>query len=65
MEKQDEVGEVMWVAISNGRTSIRVGVVYAPQESKTNLEKLKIMYKGIKKQIQEAREKKTGSVPGR
>ena len=54
VEKNKEVGEALWVTLSNGRNSIRMGVVYAPQESKTDLAKLKIMYKGLKEQIKQA-----------
>ena len=50
-----EVGESMWITIANGRNNIRIGVVYAPQESRTLLAKLKVMYKGIKEQIEEAK----------
>ena len=30
VEKQREVGETMWMTITNGRTNIRLGVIYAP-----------------------------------
>ena len=43
------------MTIKNGRTNIRLGVVYAPQESRTNVPKLESMYKGISKQIQEGK----------
>ena len=35
-----------------------MGVVYAPQENKTNIPELKVMYKGLKEQIRQARMKK-------
>ena len=38
VEKNKEVGEIMWVTLSNGRTNIRMGLVYAPQESRTKVE---------------------------
>ena len=57
VEKQREVGETMWMTITNGRTNIRLGVIYAPQESKTKVTKLKEMYKGLAKQIEEARKR--------
>ena len=57
VEKKNDVGEVMWVTIANGRTNIRFGIVYAPQENKTSIVKLKEMYKGISKQINEAKDK--------
>ena len=55
VEKRDDVGEIMWLVMSNGRHNIRIGIVYAPQESKTNLTKLKTMYKGITEQVEEAK----------
>ena len=54
-EKQQEVGEIMWITITNGRTNIRLGVVYAPQESETTVTRLKEMYKKISMQIEEAK----------
>ena len=50
-EEQRDMGEVMWITISNGRTNIRLGVVYAPQEGETTVPRLKEMYKRISKQI--------------
>ena len=58
VEKQNEVGETMWMTLTNGRNDIRLGVIYAPQESKTNVAQLKVMYKGLTKQIEEARKRK-------
>ena len=57
VQEQIEVGEVMWITLSNNRNNIRIGVVYAPQE-KVKVEELKIMYKSIKEQIKEAKAKK-------
>ena len=54
VEETQEIAEVMWVVISNGRVNIRVGIVYAPQENKTKLSQLKLMYKEIKNQIEKA-----------
>ena len=58
VDKQKEVGEVMWITLSNKRNNIRLGVVYAPQESKVKVDKLSHMYKEIKKQIKEAKNRK-------
>ena len=57
VEDKKEVGESMWVAIDNTKTKIRLGVIYAPQESRTRKELLKIMYNNIEEQIQMARER--------
>ena len=58
VEKKQEVGETMWITIANGRNNIRLGVIYAPQENKTSVPKLKEMYKGLAKQIKESRTRK-------
>ena len=31
VQEQVEVGEVMWITLSNNENNIRIGVVYAPQ----------------------------------
>ena len=56
VEKNTEVGESMWLTISNGRVNIRMGLVYAPQESETNVPELTTMYKNITKQVKLAKE---------
>ena len=57
VEKGNEIGETLWVAIDNGKTKIRLGVIYAPQESRTSKEEYKILYEQIKNQILLARER--------
>ena len=57
VEKGNDIGETLWVAIDNGKTKIRLGVIYAPQESRTSKEEYKTMYEQIKNQILLAREK--------
>ena len=46
MEDKED-GEQLWVQIFNGQINIRVGLVYAPQESRTKLSELKKMYSKI------------------
>ena len=58
VEKWRDVGESLWIAIDNGKVKIRVGVVYAPQESRTTAESLKTFYEHISEQVQQARERK-------
>ena len=41
VEKSKDVGEMLWVAIDNNRVKLRIGAVYAPQESRTSKERLK------------------------
>ena len=43
VEENTEVGEVMWMTLSNGRTNIRMGLIYAPQEKETTVPELKII----------------------
>ena len=50
--RKSEIGEMLWIRISNERIKIRVGIVYAPQESRTLKSKLEVMYRDIKKQVQ-------------
>ena len=58
VEKSSEVGEMLWLVLNNGVIRIRVGVIYAPQESRTSKERLKLMYVKIGEQVLLAREKK-------
>ena len=57
VEKKNEVGESMWMVIDNNKVKIRLGLIYAPQESRTKKEKLKLMYEDIKYQVSQADEK--------
>ena len=57
VEKNNEVGQSLWVVIDNNQVKIRLGLIYAPQESRTKKAKLKIMYEHIKEQVQRAEEK--------
>ena len=56
--EDDDPAEQLWIKISNERINIRIGLVYAPQESRTKLQELKLMYKKIEEQIQIARTQK-------
>ncbi len=58
VDEKKEVGEAKWVAIDNGRNRIRLGILYAPQENKTTIKQLKVMYKGLKDQIWKAKKEK-------
>ena len=58
VQEQVEVGEVMWITLSNNRNNIRIGVVYVPQEKDVKVDELKLMYKSIKEQVEEAKAKK-------
>ena len=47
-----------WMTIANGRTNIMLGVIYVPQENKTNIGKLKEMYKDLTGQIIESKKQR-------
>ncbi len=55
--KETDVEESIWVAINNGKFALRLGCIYAPQESRTRVEDLKTMYKNISREIKNADEK--------
>ena len=54
MEEKD--GEMIWIVIDNHRIKIRIGVIYAPQESRTMISELKKMYNKITKHVQAAKD---------
>ena len=56
--EDDDPAEQMWVRISNGRINVRIGLIYAPQESRTKKAELKRMYDKIKEQIEIGRNNK-------
>ena len=62
VEKTKEIGQTLWIVINNNRVKIRLGVVYAPQESRTSKENLKKMYDGISDQVLKAKEKQQSTV---
>ena len=51
VEEERKIGEYLWVVIDNHRIKIRIGIVYAPQETKTKKKDLERMYKRIERQI--------------
>ena len=58
VEKQKVDGESLWILINNKQLAIRVGAIYAPQESRTSKEKYKVMYQKIEEQILMAKQHK-------
>ena len=48
-------GEQLWIRLSNTKTKLRIGVVYAPQESRNKKEVFKKMYEDIISEINEAK----------
>merc|ERR1712113_595776 len=47
--------ESVWIVIDNGRVKLRIGVIYAPQESRTSKENLSEMYADIEAQVIQAK----------
>ena len=51
IKKEKTHHEALWLRINNGRTKIRVGVIYAPQENKQNSAESEKMYDSIEEEI--------------
>ena len=49
--------EMLWMKLDNGKIKIRIGVIYMPQESRTLLKELKVVYEAIEEQIKIAKDK--------
>ena len=48
VHRSNSVGQMMWLTLkSHGNVSVRIGVIYAPQESRTLKTNLKEMYMEI------------------
>ena len=56
--ENNSVGEQMWIKMSNGQVNLRIGLVYAPQESRTSVIELRKMFKMMEEQIDKGKEKK-------
>ena len=54
MSRTNESKEMLWLVVNNNRQSIRIGIIYAPQESRTTLEKIKLVYQRIQTEIDKA-----------
>ena len=57
IEKQIEEYESLWILISNKVTKIRIGCIYAPQESRAKKSEFQKMYKHIKEHVTQADKK--------
>ena len=53
-----EVGQTLWIRLDNGKEKIRIGTVYAPQESRSRLTELKKLYKVIETHMNESQKVK-------
>ena len=57
VERKKEVEEALWIVIDNTQISLRIGVIYAPQESRTTMSEYIKMYESINEQILIAKQK--------
>ena len=57
VEKKKEIEESLWVVIDNTKIAIRLGIIYAPQESRTTSDEYVKMYESIEEQILYAKQK--------
>ena len=58
VDKSKEVGESLWVVMDNKtKTALRIGAIYAPQESRTSNDEYEKMYENLSKQILVAKQK--------
>ena len=57
VHRSTEMYESLWVVIDNGRFKARIGVVYFPQEKTLKVKEISDIYKLIRKEIKDAREK--------
>ena len=53
-----EVGQTLWIRLDNRKEKIRIGTVYALQESRTRLTELKKLYKVVESHINESKKVK-------
>ena len=58
IQHEKSIRQALWVQLDNQKISLKVGVIYAPQENITPVRELKKIYESINKEIQEAREHK-------
>ena len=57
VEKKRDVEEALWVVTDNTKIALRIGVIYAPQESRTGRDEYTKMYESINQQILAAKQK--------
>ena len=62
VHKWKDVGESLWITIDNSRVKLRIGAIYAPQESRTSKERLEMMYEDIGNQLLKAKEKQQSTI---
>ena len=58
IKEETENCEILWVKIDNGKTKLKIAVVYMPQENKIKKKDLKDIYKKIEMEVMLARNNK-------
>ena len=58
VKEERENCEILWMKVDNGKTKIKIAVVYMPQENEIKIADLKKIYKQIEEEIMTAQEKK-------
>ena len=51
VNREEEIGQMLWVLLNNQKTQVRMGVIYGPQENITPNSKLKKLYESISDQV--------------
>ena len=50
VNREEEIGQTLWVLLNNQKTQVRMGVIYGPQENVTPNSELKKLYESISDQ---------------
>ena len=50
VNRQKDIEQSIWILLDNKKVSVRLGVIYAPQETRTEKKDIKKMYKNIEEQ---------------
>ena len=51
VNREEEIGQTLWVLLKNQKTQVRMGVIYGPQENITPNSELKKFYESISDQV--------------
>ena len=51
VNREEEIGQTLWVLLNNQKTQVRMGVIYGPQENVTPNSELKKLYESISDQV--------------
>ena len=51
VNREDEIGQTLWVLLNNQKTQVRMRVIYGPQENVTPNSEFKKLYESISDQV--------------